>query len=63
MNFAGNTWTNNRVGYFKDGYVYGVNTDADAYMTNADGTITCGDTTPRVVMWGSTLIASMPQEN
>ncbi|GAA8686110.1 hypothetical protein oki286_07780 [Helicobacter pylori] len=46
VNFAGNTWTNNRVGYFKDGYVYGVNTDADAYMTNADGTITCGDTTP-----------------
>ncbi|AFI03574.1 outer membrane protein [Helicobacter cetorum] len=46
VNFAGNTWTNNRVGYFEDGYVYGVNTDADAYMTNADGTITCGDTTP-----------------
>ncbi|WP_104713255.1 outer membrane protein [Helicobacter cetorum] len=43
VNFAGNTWTNNRVGYFEDGYVYGVNTDANAYMTNADGTITCGD--------------------
>nr|WP_104747498.1 outer membrane protein [Helicobacter cetorum] len=46
VNFAGNTWTNNRVGYFEDGYVYGVNTDANAYNTNADGTITCGDTTP-----------------
>ncbi len=43
VNFAGNTWTNNRVGYFEDGYVYGVNTDANAYMTNADGTIPCGD--------------------
>lgn len=43
VNFVGNIWINNCVGYFKDGYVYGVNMDVDVYMINVDGIIICGD--------------------